>query len=31
MYENKKGTDTHDKVLALAESFSMFLKKHQIH
>ena len=31
MYENKKGTDAYDKVLALAESSSMFLEKHQIH
>ena len=31
MYENKKGTDAYDKVLAMAESSSMFLEKQQIH
>lgn len=30
MYENKKGTDAYDKVLALAESSSMFLEKRQM-
>jgi dsDNA-binding SOS-regulon protein len=28
MYENKKDADAHDKMLELAESFSMFLGKH---
>jgi dsDNA-binding SOS-regulon protein len=28
MYENKKDADTHDKMLELAESFSLFLGKH---
>jgi hypothetical protein len=31
MHENKEGMDAHDKGLALAETFSMFLGKHQIH
>jgi dsDNA-binding SOS-regulon protein len=28
MYENKKDADAHDKMLELAESFSLFLGKH---